>query len=71
MALWARGRVYTCISQHAEKLSGGGGGGAKKKMLFRGFWSCCLQKVQDILRTVPTNSKVFLPGFLNMREKQI
>ena len=24
-----------------------------------------------LLRTVPTNSKVFLRGFMNMREKQI
>ena len=27
--------------------------------------------IKDRLRTVPTNSKVFLRGLLNMREKQM
>ena len=30
-----------------------------------------LQYVQTLLRTVPTNSKVFLHSLLNLKEKQI
>ena len=33
--------------------------------------SLYLDSFSDTLRTVPTNSKVFLRGFLNVREKQI